>query len=35
MWKTIQYEGKNHGHQPNTTFTIFMECLQECCNIDR
>jgi hypothetical protein len=29
-WKTLQCEGKNHGHQPITTFTIFMECLQEC-----
>jgi hypothetical protein len=28
-WKTLQCEGKNHGHQPATTFTIFMECLQE------
>jgi hypothetical protein len=29
MWKTLQSEGKNHGHQPATTFTIFVECLQE------
>jgi hypothetical protein len=28
-WKTLQYEGKNHGHQPATTFTIFVEYLQE------
>jgi hypothetical protein len=28
-WKTLQSEGKNHGHQPATTFTIFVECLQE------
>jgi hypothetical protein len=29
MWKTLQCEGKNHGHQSATTFTIFVECLQE------
>jgi hypothetical protein len=28
-WKTLQCEGKNHGHQAVTTFTIFVECLQE------
>jgi hypothetical protein len=28
-WKTLQCEGKNYGHQPVTTFTIFVECLQE------
>jgi hypothetical protein len=32
-WKTLQCEGKNHGHQPATTFTIFMECLQERCDM--
>jgi hypothetical protein len=25
--KTLQCEGKNQGHQPATTFTIFVECL--------
>jgi hypothetical protein len=34
-WKTLQCEGKNHGHQTATTFTIFMECLQECRNMFR
>jgi hypothetical protein len=28
-WKILQSEGKNHGHQSATTFTIFMKCLQE------
>jgi hypothetical protein len=28
-WKTLQSEGKNHGHQSVTTFTIFIEYLQE------
>jgi hypothetical protein len=26
---------KNHGYQPATTFTIFVECLQECRNMFR
>jgi hypothetical protein len=28
-WKTLQGEGKYHGHQPVTT-SLFLECLQEC-----
>jgi hypothetical protein len=34
-WKTLQSEGKNHGHLPATTFTVFVECLQEYCDLFR
>jgi hypothetical protein len=34
-WKTLQNKGKNYWHQPDTTFTIFVECLQECRDLFR
>jgi hypothetical protein len=34
-WKTLQSERKNHGHQSVITFTIFIKCLQEHCDLFR